>query len=122
MKTVFTIFIPCILLLIFACPAAENNIIQSPVDNISIQVNKNPVPSEGITILEGKAVILEAKLSPNGVNGGIHWQTSNGAVVEMSGLTGQEITVTGKSGGSTIIFVAARNTFNELTVQSECRV
>jgi len=123
MKIIPIIINLIILLLILACPAAENNMLQSPVDGVTIQKNNNPIlPQENITIIEGRAVVLGAKLSPDGVQGGIHWQSSNGEIAELSSLTGSEITVTGKNGGTTIIFVTARNTFNDLEVQTECSV
>ena len=123
MKNVPFIFNFGVLLLILSCPAAENSILQSPVDGVIIQENKNPLQhQENITLIEGRSVVLGAKLTPDGVQGGIHWQSSNVNIVELNSLTGAEITVTGKSGGTTVIFVTARNTFNDLLVQAECRI
>jgi hypothetical protein len=110
----------CVVFLMLSCPAAQTNILHSPVESIIIQGNRTPIPPQGITIIEGRSVILTAQLAPDGVQGGIHWQSSNHNIVEMSSLSGQEITITGKSEGSTVIFVSARNTFNDLIVQSEC--
>jgi hypothetical protein len=120
MKKMSFIFIFCIIFLILACPAAETNILQSPVDDITIRFNNRPIEPHGITIIEGRSGFLGVILSPEGVQGGVHWQSSNREIVELSSLTGQEITVTGKNGGTTIIFVTARNTFNDIIVQAEC--
>lgn len=100
--------------------ATENNYLQSPVDGVSILFNKNPVPVLGITLIEGRSGILGVMLEPAGVQGGVHWQSSNGSILELSGFSGQEITVTAKNGGKTIIFVTARNTLNEIVVGAEC--
>jgi len=122
MKKVITIYSFCVILLCTACPAAENYIFRSPVGGIQIQFNKNEILSNNITIIEGMSGILGVKLTPDGVQGGIHWQTSNRNIVEMSSFSGQEITVTGLNGGKTIIIVTARNTFNDVVVQAECTI
>jgi hypothetical protein len=110
-------------LLCVACPVPENNVVQAPVDGIAISKNQEPLEPRGVfEIHEGKSVILTARLFPEGVTGGIHWQSSGGGIVEMSGFTGPQITINGANGGKTIIGVLARNSLNEAYVQAECTV
>jgi hypothetical protein len=120
MRKNLTIFI-CSFVILSGCPAVENTIPETPVENIIIRLNKSQI-SGGITLIEGQSVILEAELTPKGVQGGVHWESSNKDVLMLSGLSGQEITITGASGGKTIIFVTARNGLNELSVSAECSV
>jgi hypothetical protein len=119
--------IAAVSLLCAACPVPENNVVKSPVERIEITINKEAVPTTdyprgGFEIWEGQSVILTAALFPEGVTGGVHWQSSGLGILEMSGFTGQEITVTGANGGRTIINVLARNSLNEVYAAAECTV
>jgi hypothetical protein len=106
-----------------ACQVPENNIVKAPADGIVISKNQEPLDPGGVfEIHEGKSVILTARLFPEGVTGGVHWQSSGEGIVEMSGFSGSQITITGANGGKTIIGVLARNSFNETYIQAECTV
>jgi hypothetical protein len=111
-----------------ACPVPENNVVQTAVERIEITKNTEPVPHDteyprgGFEIWEGQSVILGASLFPEGVTGGVHWQSSGHGIVELSAFTGPEITITGANGGRTIISVLARNRLNEVYAGAECTV
>ena len=110
-------------LLCAACQVPENKFVKAPVDVIVILKNQEPLDPGGVfEIHEGKSAILTARLFPEGVTGGVHWQSSGGGIVEMSGFSGSQITITGANGGRTVISVLARNSFNETYVQAECTV
>ncbi|MDR0455337.1 MAG: hypothetical protein LBH20_01470 [Treponema sp.] len=114
-------------LLCAACPVPPNNVVTSPVEGVEITQNREPIPDThsirgGFEIWEGQSVVLGALLSPAGVTGGIHWQSSGQGIVEMSGFSGPEITVTGANGGRTIISVLARNRLNEVYAEAECTI
>jgi hypothetical protein len=122
-----TFAVIAISLLCAACPIPENNVVQSPVEYVEITKNREFVSNTqylrgGFEIWEGQSVILGAALFPEGVTGGIHWQSSGQGIVELSAFTGPEITVTGANGGRTIISVLARNRLNEVYAQKECTV
>jgi hypothetical protein len=111
-----------------ACPVPENNVVQAAVERIEITKNREIVlpdeqyPRGGFEIWEGQSVILGAALFPEGVTGGVHWQSSGRGIVELSGFTGPEIIITGANGGRTIISVLARNHLNEVYAGAECTV
>ena len=115
----------------FACMVPENEVPHEPVSGIKIVRNQdetvsdsgvNPAKRGGFEILEGRSVILGARLLPEGVTGGIHWQSSGRGIVEMSGLTGPELVITGANGGKTSVKVLARNGLNEVYVEAECSI
>jgi hypothetical protein len=123
MTKTITVFAVTVSLLCAACPVPENKIVQAPVDGIAISKNQEPLAPRGVfEIHEGKSVILTARLFPEGVTGGIHWQSSGGGIIETSGFTGPQITINGANGGKTVIGVLARNSLNEVYVQAECTV
>jgi hypothetical protein len=106
-----------------ACSVPENTVIQAPVNGIEISKNQEPLaPKDTFEILEGRAAILSARLLPDGVTGGIHWQSSRRGIVEMSAFTGPEISVTGQNGGKTLLSLLARNRLNEVYAEAECTV
>jgi hypothetical protein len=110
-------------LLLFACTAGENNFLQEPVAGITILHNREKIQAGGvIEIVEGQSIILGALLEPAGIQGGVHWQSSNHYVLDLSGSSGQEITITGMNGGGTVIMATVRNSFNEVPVFGECKV
>ena len=126
---VFTVF--AIAVIITACPVPENNIPQEPLTGLRIIRNQNEAVSDstvnpsirgGFQIIEGRSVVLTAQLFPQGVQGGIHWQSSGRGIVEMSSMSGNEITITGANGGSTSIKVMARNSRNEVYAEAECNI
>ncbi|MDR2542221.1 MAG: hypothetical protein LBC80_02050 [Treponema sp.] len=108
------------MLFILACPIPDNEAAQKPVGSIEIFRNQLPVPSGGFSIIEGQAVVLGAKLAPQGVPGSIHWQSSSRGIVELSGFSGPQIIITGNYGGKTVISVLARNIHNEVNALNEC--
>ncbi|MDR2701388.1 MAG: hypothetical protein LBB72_03045 [Spirochaetaceae bacterium] len=108
-----------------SCPVPENNVTQAPVNGIEIFKNQETEPLDprsAFEIPEGKAAILSARLLPDGVAGGIHWQSSRRGIVELSSFTGPEITITGQNGGKALISLLARNRLNEVYAQAECTV
>jgi hypothetical protein len=117
---------------LMACTVPENEIPGEAISGIRIYKNLNelvsdsgttPVTRGAFSILEGRTVFLSAQLLPQGIpGGGIHWQSSSRGIVNLSSLTGQEITVTGANGGRTFISVLARNMHNEVFVESECTI
>jgi len=124
LKTIIgTLVILCAVFLFPACPVPGNKLAEDPVNDVVIAMNQNPLPARGsIELIEGRAALLGARLSPDGVTGGIHWQSSARDIVELSGFTGPEITVIGQNGGSTIISVMARNSLNEVYAGAECTI
>ena len=122
-----------IAVLITACPIPENIIPAEPISGIKIIMNQNdinpvsdstvvPVIRGNFEIIEGRSVILGAKLFPKNTMGGIHWQSSGRGMLMLSSLTGDEITITGDNGGKTTILVMARNLNNEVYAQAECAI
>jgi len=109
--------------LLLACPVPENEFVRNPVEKVQLLKNQQDLdPGEQFAIQEGASVVLGAKLLPQGVSGGIHWQSSRQGIVEMSALTGPNITITGTHGGKTIITVMARNIYSEVYAEAECIV
>jgi len=109
--------------LLLACPVPENDFVRNPVEKVQLLKNQQELVSGGqFAIQEGASVVLGAKLFPQGVTGGIHWQSSSQGIVEMSALTGPNITITGTHGGKTIITVMARNLYSEVYAEAECIV
>jgi len=122
-----------IVILTTACPVTENIIPTEPVSGIQIIRNQNelnpvsdstviPVIRGNFEIIEGRSVILGARLFPKNTMGGIHWQSSGRGMLMLSSLTGDEITITGGNGGKTTILVMARNLNNEVYAQAECAI
>jgi len=117
---------------LFACPVPENEVPHEPVSGIRIIKNQdelpisdssvNPALRGSFEILEGRSVILGARLLPEGVTGGIHWQSSGRGIVELSGLTGPELVISGANGGRTTVKVMARNSLNEVYIEAECGI
>jgi hypothetical protein len=108
---------------LLACSVPENEVVRIPVSGIEMVKNQSLLlPRDSFELLEGESVILGARLFPEGIAGGIHWQSSSRGIVEMSGFSGPEITITGANGGKTIISVFARNIRNEVYVEAECTV
>jgi len=110
-------------ILITACPVPENNIPQQPVNGIVILRNQTELnPADSFEIREGEKVILSARLLPAGITGGIHWQSSALGIVQLSGFSGEEITITGTNGGRTTIRLLARNIHNQVYAEAECSI
>jgi len=108
---------------LLACPVPENEFVRNPVEKVQLLKNQQDLNSGAqFVIQEGASVVLGAKLLPQGVSGGIHWQSSSQGIVEMSALAGPNITITGTHGGKTIISVMARNLYNEVYAEAECTV
>jgi hypothetical protein len=106
-----------------ACPVPENNTVREPVDRVQLSKNQESLTPRGeFKILEGQSVILGARLFPEGVTGGIHWQSSRRGILDLSALAGPEITITGMNGGKTTVSVMARNPLNEVYAEAECTV
>ena len=126
-------FLCVITLIITACTVPENNIPLESINGIKIIKNMdelNPVADSSVyptkrgsfEILEGQQTILSVMLFPQGVTGGIHWQSSGRGIVEMSAMSGSQIIFTGSNGGRTNIRVLARNSLNEVYAEAECGI
>ena len=109
----------------FSCSVPENEVAKIPIKSVSIIKNRTEIvsrPNPAFSLIEGQSVILGAQLSPAGVTGGIHWQSSSGGIVAISSFSESEITVTGNYAGKTVISVMARNIHNEVYAENECSV
>ncbi|MDR2020992.1 MAG: hypothetical protein LBQ14_09535 [Treponema sp.] len=104
------------------CPAEGPAGPRVPVQGISLEKNRTPVPDNGITLIEGKSAELTAVLSPPGVYGGIYWQCSSEETAGLNGTTGETVTVTGKQGGTAVIKALARNTLNDVYAEASVRL
>ena len=113
-----------VLLLFSGCFVADNEFIQEAVTGFTVFKNGVEVPfgPDGIPpafeIMEGKTAVLGTKLSPVGVRGGVHWQTSRD-IVELGSFSGTEILLYARYGGDTIIQISTANIFNEVPVFGE---
>jgi hypothetical protein len=117
-----SISIMLLLFLLAACEVPENDTVRAPVSGIIIVKNQSPPENGKFEMMEGRSLILGAWLLPEGVQGGIHWQSSSRGIVELNRYSGPEINITGVNGGKTIITVMARNILNEVYAEAECTV
>ena len=121
-KYIFFILIVAVFAVI-SCPVPENRVPDVPVSGIIIVRNQQLLPEgNSFEILEGRSVILGARLLPEGITGGIHWQSSGRGIAELSSLTGPELIVTGTNGGRTVISVMSRNVRNQVYAEAECTI
>ena len=113
--------------LLASCPVADTELIREPVSGITVLVNGVEVPpgpggmSPSFEMLEGRKVVLGARLAPDGARGGVHWQTSRD-VVEFDRLSGAEVSLYARFGGSATVQIAAANIFNEVPLFGEIEV
>jgi hypothetical protein len=107
--------------LVLSCTVPENNIVLEPVESVEIIKNQSTTAGS-FEILEGQSVILSVKLAPEGIQGGVHWQSSSREIVGISNFNGPEIIVTGQYYGTTIITAMVRNINNEVYAQAECNI
>ena len=120
MKAVIPVVGLLAVLMFPGCPVPENTVVNKPVEKVVILKNREEA-GVSFDILEGRQVTLNAEIFP-AVLAGVHWQDSRRRIVELSGFTGPEITVTGMNGGETIVSVLARNMLNEVPAESEVSI
>jgi hypothetical protein len=104
------------------CPAESPGGSRIPVESISIEKNRAPVPNTGITLTEGESAELSAVLRPAGVYSAVYWQSGSAKTAVLSGVSGETVTVTGKRGGTSVIKALARNFLNDVYAEASVRL